>query len=276
MTTVVFGLLAVLFARALPGRQRVWPYLMAGVATALVAFARLYLGAHWLSDVVAGVLLGVVWLLVLGIAYRRHSARSFFIRPLVAVFYGTFALALAWYAPRSADATLAQFMPPAPQQRLSLSQWQAHGIADPRHFDLQAAGELRVLQQQLQARGWQVQPAADWVLVLGLLDDERSLAHKPVLPLALDAHPERLLLRRTGADDKHIEVLRIWPAPAQLDDGTPLWVARHERMQAHTRLRLLTLWQPLPHGDALPADLQAMAGVSADPDAKLRVRVAPR
>ena len=276
MTTVVFGFFAVLIAREFPGRQRVWPYLLAGVATALVAFARLYLGAHWLSDVVSGVLLGVVWLLVIGIAYRRHSARSFFIRPLVAVFYGTFALALCWYAPRSANATLARFTPPAPQQHLSLQQWQAHGIADPRHFDLQAAGDLRVLQQQLQAQGWRVQPPADWVSVLSLLDDERPLAQKSVLPLALDAHPERLLLRRAGTDDKNIEVLRLWPAPAQLDDGTPLWVARYERMQARTRLRLLTLWQPLPHGDALPADLLAMTGVSANADAVVRVRVAPR
>ncbi|QIL19860.1 bifunctional DedA family/phosphatase PAP2 family protein [Thermomonas sp. HDW16] len=276
MATVVFGFFAVLIAREFPGRQRVWPYLVAGVATALVAFARLYLGAHWLSDVVAGVLLGVVWLLVIGIAYRRHSARSFFIRPLVAVFYGSFALALAWYAPRSADATLAQFVPSMPQQHLSLPHWQAQGIADPRHFDLQAAGDLRALQQQLQAQGWQVQPPADWVSVLGLLDDDRPLAHKPVLPLALDAHPERLLLRRDGTDGTRIEVLRIWPAPAQLDDGTPLWVARYERMQARTRLRLLTLWQPLPHGEALPADLQAMTGVSAQADAAVHVRVAPR
>jgi membrane-associated phospholipid phosphatase len=275
MTTVVFGFFAVLIAREFPGRQRVWPYLIAGIATALVAFARLYLGAHWLSDVIAGVLLGVVWLLVIGIAYRRHSARSFWMRPLAWMFYGSFALALAWYAPRSADATLARFTPPPPQ-RLSLQQWQARGLADPRHFDLQAAGDLKVLQRRLQAQGWRVQPAADWVSVLGLLDDERALARQPVLPLALDAHPERLLLRRAGADDARIEVLRIWPAPAQLDDGTPLWVARYERMQAHKRLRLLTLWQPLPHGDALPADLQQMAGVSAAGDAAVRVRVAPR
>jgi hypothetical protein len=121
-----------------------------------------------------------------------------------------------------------------------------------------------------------VQPAADWVSVLGLLDDERTLADKPVLPLALDAHPERLLMRRTTADPTRIEVLRIWPAPARLDDGTRVWVGRHEHMQAHTRLRLLTLWQPLPHGEGLPADLKALAGLSAKGDALVRVRVAPR
>jgi len=276
MTTVVFGFFAVLVAREFPGRQRVWPYLVAGVATALVAFARLYLGAHWLSDVVAGVLLGVVWLLVLGIAYRRHSTRSFFIRPLVWAFYGGFVLALCWHAPRSADATLARFIPHAPEQRLPIATWEASGVADARHFDLQAAGELRVLQQRLVAQGWRVQPPADWVSVLGLLDDERGPDEKPVLPLALDAHPERLLLRRTTDDPTRIEVLRIWPAPALLEDGTPLWVARHERMQSYKRLRLLTLWQPLPHGGPLPADLQGLAGVSADADTVVRVRVAPR
>jgi membrane protein DedA with SNARE-associated domain len=276
MTTVVFGFFAVLIAREFPGRQRVWPYLMAGVATVLVAFARLYLGAHWLSDVIAGVLLGVVWVLLIGIAYRRHSTRSFWMRPLAWMFYGGFALALGWYAPRSADPTLARFTPPAPQQRLALVQWQAHGIPDPRHFDLQAAGDLRPLQQRLQAQGWRVQPQADWISVLGLLDDDRSLARKPVLPLALDAHPERLLLRRTGNDPRWIEVLRIWPAPAQLDDGTALWVGRYERMHAHTRLRLLTLWHPVPQAGTLPADLQALAARAAVADPRVQVRVDTR
>mgnify|MGYP001793033365 CR=1 FL=1 len=77
---------AVLIARELPGRRRVWPYLLAGVATALVAFARLYLGAHWLSDVRAGVLLGVGWLLVLGVAYRVHSPASLWMLPLAWTF----------------------------------------------------------------------------------------------------------------------------------------------------------------------------------------------
>ena len=132
------------------------------------------------------------------------------------------------------------------------------------------------MQQRLQAQGWREQPAADWVRVLGLLDDDRPLADKPVLPLALDAHPERLLLRRASADRSRIEVLRLWPAPAQLDEGAPLWVARYERMQAQTRLRLLTLWKPMPHGAALPADLQAIAGISAIGDDVVQVRVAPR
>lgn len=269
MTTVVFGFFAVLIARELPGRQRVWPYLLAGIATALVGFARLYLGAHWLSDILGGVLLGSAWLLVIGIAYRRRSERAFWMRPLAWTFYGAFALAAGWYAPRSAPQTLARFQPPPPARVLTLADWRAHGIHDPRHrFDLEIAGPLDVLRQRLQARGWQVQPAADWVAVLGLLDDGLTPAQRPVLPLALDARPEALLLRRADpADPTRIAVLRLWPAPARLADGTPLWVARYDRMQLRQRLRLLTLWTPTPPAHALPPELTTLA--TADPRLQL-------
>ncbi len=278
MTTVVFGFFAVLIARELPGRQRVWPYLLTGVATALVAFARLYLGAHWLSDVMAGVLLGVAWLLVLGIAYRRHSARSFWMRPLALVFYGSFLLAAGWYAPRSADATLARFAPPAPQVTVANADWWTRGWQDGRHFDIEIAGNLAPLQQRLQAQGWRVQPAADWISVLGLLDETRPLPHQPVLPIALDAHPEALLLRRKGDHADQIDVLRVWPAPARLEDGTPLWVGRFETMQSRRRLRLLTLWQPLPAAQGVPADLRAAVDAFEylDDGERLRLRTNER
>ena len=112
MTTIAFGFFAVLIARELPGRDRVWPYLVSGAVVAVIGFARLYLGAHWLSDVIGGMLLGIVWLLVLGIAYRRRFNRSFWIKPIGWLFYGTFAAAALWYAPRNIEAKLAKFEPP--------------------------------------------------------------------------------------------------------------------------------------------------------------------
>ncbi len=273
MTTVVFGFFAVLIARELPGRQRVWPYLFTGVATALVAFARLYLGAHWPSDVMAGVLLGVAWLLVLGIAYRRHSTRSFWMRPLAWTFYGSFALAAFWYAPRSVNATLDRFKPPLPQASLAMADWWADGLQDARSFDIEVAGRLQPLQQRLLAQGWQVQREADWVSVLGLLDDDTTLAERPVLPIALDAHPEALLLRRRGDHDDRIDVVRLWLAPARLEQGTPLWVGRVETLQVRRRMRLLMLWQPLPSQPSLPADMRAVLATFPHQEEGGRIRV---
>jgi undecaprenyl-diphosphatase len=42
----------------------------------VVAVARLELGAHWLTDIGAGVLVGLVWLAVLITALRRAEAKA--------------------------------------------------------------------------------------------------------------------------------------------------------------------------------------------------------
>ena len=44
------------------------------VVTAVVAFSRLRLGAHWPSDIVAGAIVGALWLAVVIIALRRAEA----------------------------------------------------------------------------------------------------------------------------------------------------------------------------------------------------------
>src|SRR3546814_4013723 len=90
MSTISFGFFAVLFARELPVRRRVWPYLLGGIVVTAIGFARLYLGAHWLSDIVVSALLGIAWILALGIAYRSHVQRSMWMRPLAVIFYGAF------------------------------------------------------------------------------------------------------------------------------------------------------------------------------------------
>lgn len=79
--TVLYGLLACYFTR----RARSWParaaiVLAACAMVALVAGSRLYLGAHYLSDVLAGVAEGCAWLAicVTGAATlrRRQAARA--------------------------------------------------------------------------------------------------------------------------------------------------------------------------------------------------------
>ncbi|WP_147653198.1 bifunctional DedA family/phosphatase PAP2 family protein [Vulcaniibacterium gelatinicum] len=295
MATITFGFFAVLIARELPGRERVWPYLVAGVAVTLLGFARLYLGAHWLSDVVGGVLSGVVWLLVLGLAYRRHVARSFWMRPLAIAFYGVFLAAAALHLPQASQRILARFAPPPPALVLDAGRWwQADWARLPAHrterdpqrrwpLDVQVAGPLEPLRARLQARGWRVQPQADWVATLGLLDADRTPAEQPVLPATLDAHPEALLLLRPGPDPRQLHALRLWPAPARLGDGTPLWAGTTQTLRFDRPLGAFGLWRPQAHAGDAQAQLRAdLAGfelaLSPHPDgdhAVLRVRTHP-
>lgn len=258
MATVAFGFFAVLIARELPGRDRVWPYLVSGAVVSIIGFSRLYLGAHWLSDVVGGMLLGVVWLLLLGIAYRRRFNRSFWVKPVAAVFYGSFVVAALWYAPRNIEAKLARFEPPAAAAvQASMQDWWSHEwMLQPARrnefdddlrwpLDLQVAGPLQPLQARLQAAGWRVQPQAKWEQALSLLDTSADPSEVPVLPATLDARTEALLMVRDGpgADLRH--VLRLWPTPQRLQPGdVPLWVGTTQAMYFKQDLGLVAAWRP--------------------------------
>ncbi len=65
---VIYGFLAVIVARPLSLRWRWLPYGLAVLVTVAVALSRLYLGVHWLSDVLGSIALGLAWVAALAMA----------------------------------------------------------------------------------------------------------------------------------------------------------------------------------------------------------------
>ena len=90
---VLYGFLAFLVAREIRPAWRLSVVLGAAALIFLLAFSRLYLGAHWLSDVLGGLAFGSAWLALLGLLYLRRPAERIGADALLAL--GCAALLLA-------------------------------------------------------------------------------------------------------------------------------------------------------------------------------------
>lgn len=97
MSIMVYGSLAILVARGISSRRRWLPFAGAFAISLLVAFSRIYLGAHWLSDVLAGLSLGWAWVALLGSYYLRRSQNRTPARLLLVTVALTLLLAGAWH-----------------------------------------------------------------------------------------------------------------------------------------------------------------------------------
>jgi membrane protein DedA with SNARE-associated domain/membrane-associated phospholipid phosphatase len=260
MATVVYGFFAVLIARELPGRRRAWPYVLAGLLVTMVGFARLYFGAHWLSDVLGGALLGLVWIALLGLAYRRRVTRSFWIRPIALLFFVAVAIAGVWHGNRSVDDTLARFDPPQMREDVPAARWWArdweslparrnefHGrSAWP--LNVQYAGTLSSLQRELERQGWEPANLGGWDALLRSLDKDADPATLPVLPASHNGRGDALLMSRAGRVADTRDVLHLWPSPLRLQPGdVPVWQGTIATLRFERRLGVFSLWRVDPN-----------------------------
>lgn len=237
MSMVVYGFAAVLSAGELPSRWRVFPYTMAALLIAGIALSRIYLGAHWLSDVAGGLALGLVWVALLAIARQRHPRRrlGFALAPAVAI---VLSLAGAWHVSTRLGNDLNRYAVREPVNDMSREAWWTDGWQELPAYRLDLEGEyeqllniqwaddLTEIRKTLVAHGWHAPVPLNLHTALRYLLPDPTLADLPLLPQLHDGRYESLLMVRESAiADGKMLILHLWSTEIRLEPGqTPVWI----------------------------------------------------
>jgi len=252
LSVLLYGFLAVIVARALPLRWRWAPYSLAGGIITAVALSRLYLGVHWLSDILGSITLGLVWITTLSIAYHRHTQVETHWRSLslTAVLLVSGAMIMQDRLYRDVD--LERYAPFRPSTRMHASQWietgwktlpgkrlDSRGIKD-HPMNIQYAGPLDHFQTLIEQEGWRPAPMLEAANLLKLLSPSLELQQLPVLPQVHDGQHETMALEKSLPDGQRL-ILRLWPAHIHLNPSDePLWIGQVSQQHQVQLLELLT------------------------------------
>jgi undecaprenyl-diphosphatase len=250
--TALFGFLSVMIARALPPPRRWLPYMLAGLLVMLVALARLYLGTHWLSDVVGAITLGLAWVALLGIAYHHHTVIEAHWRSLSLGILLLLTSAMGLQTWLSHESDLIRYTPIRKETAMDTRLWWDRGWRElpqtredlrghhAHPLQLQYGGELEELKRHLIAQGWQQAQLLDWDNALKLLSPSLPLEALPILPQVHEGRHETLILTRPRSDGSRL-VLRLWATSWILTpEGTRLWLGSVSAQKQAVMLNLLT------------------------------------
>jgi membrane protein DedA with SNARE-associated domain/membrane-associated phospholipid phosphatase len=237
---VLYGFLGVLLARGKSPRTRWAITLAAAVLIALISFSRLYLGAHWLSDVLASLSLGTAWVALLSIVYLLHvQDERLPARGLSLTALGALVLAGAVMISTQRAADVARYAPAPAPAAIVLSDWQAEGWrrlpawrsdvggdAD-EPLSVQWVGTADGIERVLQASGWHRPPPwASRATMLWLLPTTAA-AQLPVLTKLQQGEVPALTLAKP-LDPTQRLVLRLWVTTFRVATAIapeqPLWI----------------------------------------------------
>jgi len=258
LSIVVYGFLAFLLAHGKPRWEKVALAVPAVSIAMLIAFSRLYLGAHWFSDVIASVGLGLAWIGLLCIAYLHH-VRDKPIRamPMAIVVFTVFAFFGTLYAHRFHERDLARYAKPPATRTLTFDGWRDgewRGLPAARSefrgereepFTVQWVADPERVRRVLESAYWHAPPAWESGASLLWLIPATPIDQLPVLPKFHQGQPPALTFVH-AVDARARIVVRLWRvasvSTADQPSGAPtqpLWAGVVTAEQARTEFGLV-------------------------------------
>lgn len=242
MSFTICMLIAFFAAQILPKKSRWIPYALTGIFVTFVALSRLYLGAHWLTDIIGGILLGLSIVLVCIVSYRRmpNVRGALRIKPLYASLLLLIALFVPWAKNISHDfqTDFHNSQPIQIEKQITLQKWwesphqytplfRNNRLGTPfQPFNVQWQGSINRITQVLKSRGWQPIPFDSKLKsTLQRFSNTEAQYHTPLLPWLYHNKPPVVFLIKHIAKRKRIIELRLWKSDIHFQQkNKSLWL----------------------------------------------------
>ncbi|MDH3788670.1 MAG: VTT domain-containing protein [Xanthomonadales bacterium] len=261
LPTVVLMFFAIMEAGELPRKHRQWPYLVAALLLILLALARLYLGMEWLSGALMGLVSGLAWTAIVGIAYRQRADRRFSGATASLIFYGSFLALFSWQVNEHLAEDLVVLKSPTVLQDMDLQAWwesewrelpmertKLSSVAS-RRFNAQVAVDPEELSGLLQQSGWEPVPDTDWRWIIQALNPKPDQASLPLLGRAFQGRSEALMLQKNLETEGRLLTIRLWDSGFRLLPGQQvLYLGQLSEEVLVQRLGLFSYWRSSPVG----------------------------
>jgi len=256
LITVVLTFFAVMEAAELRRRHRQWPYIIAAVLLILLVLARIDLGMGWLSGALGGVLLGLSWATVVGIAYRQRAIRRFSGSMASLIFYGAFLILFVWQVQEHtrtdqrvlrASLVLSEMDEAhwwdGEWRTLPLERTQVSFVASSR-FNTQIVADQADVGAYLKMAGWERVPESDWRWMLQALNPEPDKASLPLLGRAYQGRSEILLFRKNLEAKGSMLTFRLWDSGVRILPGQKaLYLGQISEEKLVQRFGLFSYWR---------------------------------
>ena len=236
--TLYFGL-AFLIATSMRIKSGRWMiYTAALIICIAVSMSRVYLGAHWFTDVFSSWLLSGAILCFVIISYERAKVirvnpKHIFLLTLVSL-----ALSFALYTQQNYTKLLTNYTQlDWPIIAVNMDDWWANDNEVPDNrtslfgfpsqpVNVQWVGSLEDIRKTLASEGWSKPPARDWVSTLHRIADIRSTQYLPMISPQYQDKKPALIMTKSVTGIKNLLVIRIWDSSRIIaENNKPLWVA---------------------------------------------------